>query len=69
MKWVLLPAPEPALVTSFRPLAQDTQFKLESTGMAAACLHGEMSKMERQTVLAKFKAGAYRALVRSQPIT
>lgn len=36
--------------------------------MAAACLHGEMNKMERQTVLAKFKAGAYRALVRTRHV-
>jgi superfamily II DNA/RNA helicase len=43
---------------------QDTQFKLEASGMKAASLHGEMSKMERQQVLAKFRAGGYRAMVR-----
>jgi superfamily II DNA or RNA helicase len=41
---------------------QDTQFKLEASGMKAASLHGEMSKMERQQVLAKFRAGGYSAL-------
>ena len=44
--------------------AQDTQFKLEASGMKVASLHGEMSKMERQQVLAKFRAGGYRAMVR-----
>ncbi len=43
---------------------QDTEFKLEATGMKVASLHGEMSKMERQQVLAKFRAGGYRAMVR-----
>ena len=46
---------------------QDTQFKLEASGMKAASLHGEMSKMERQQVLAKFRAGGYRAMVRVGP--
>ncbi len=32
--------------------------------MKVASLHGEMSKMERQQVLAKFRAGGYRAMVR-----
>ena len=43
--------------------AQDTEFKLEASGMKVASLHGEMSKMERQQVLAKFRAGGYRAMV------
>ena len=46
---------------------QDTQFKLEASGMKVASLHGEMSKMERQQVLAKFRAGGYRAMVRPAP--
>lgn len=32
--------------------------------MKAACLHGELNKLQRQTILAKFRAGDYRALVR-----
>jgi len=35
--------------------------------MKAACLHGELNKLQRQTILAKFRAGDYRALVRRLP--
>lgn len=31
--------------------------------MKVACLHGELSKMQRQTILAQFVAGRFRALV------
>ena len=55
---------EPVLTHSC-PCPQDTEFKLEATGMKVASLHGEMSKMERQQVLAKFRAGGYRAMVGS----
>ena len=37
--------------------------------MKVASLHGEMSKMERQQVLAKFRAGGYRAMVRRPQFT
>jgi superfamily II DNA/RNA helicase len=42
---------------------QDTQFKLEAGGMKVACLHGELSKMQRQQILAQFIDGRFRALV------
>jgi superfamily II DNA/RNA helicase len=42
---------------------QDTQFKLEAGGMRVACLHGELSKMQRQKILAQFIDGRFRALV------
>ena len=42
---------------------QDTQFKLQASGMRVACLHGELGKMERQAIMRQFCAGEFRALV------
>lgn len=46
---------------------QDTQFKLASSGMEVASLHGELGKLERQTILTRFRNGKYRALVYPPP--
>ena len=35
---------------------QDTQFKLEASGMPVACLSGDMGKEQRQRVLHAFRS-------------
>jgi hypothetical protein len=42
---------------------QDTEAKLRAGNMKVATLSGNMSKEQRQTILAKFKKGEFRALV------
>lgn len=42
---------------------QDTEAKLRAGRMKVATLSGIMSKVERQTILSKFKKGEFRALI------
>lgn len=44
---------------------QDTAHKLAASGMSVGCLHGELGKLERQTILTRFRTGKLRALVGS----
>ena len=48
---------------NFQQRLQDAAGKLAARKMKVACLHGELSKQERQNTLAAFKAGKYRALL------
>lgn len=43
--------------------AKDTEFKLAAGGMEVLSLHGDLDKMQRQSVLAAFMKGEVRALV------
>lgn len=54
---------------NFQQRLKDTQAKLSSKGMAVGVLHGELTKLERASVLQGFKRGEYRALVVSDVAT
>ncbi|XP_074279362.1 DEAD-box ATP-dependent RNA helicase 47A [Silene latifolia] len=45
---------------------KDTVHKLEARGMTAAELHGDLNKLQRSTVLKKFKSGDIRVLVTNE---
>ena len=44
-------------------LTQDTEAKLAASNMKVATLSGDLTKEQRQKVLANFRKGAYRALI------
>jgi len=48
---------------NFQGRLQDTEAKLRAGRMKVATLSGIMSKVERQTILSKFKKGEFRALI------
>ncbi len=54
---------------NFQQRLKDAQAKLASKGMAVGVLHGELTKLERASVLQAFKRGEYRALVVSDVAT
>lgn len=54
---------------NFQQRLQDTQAKLSARGMPVGVLHGELTKLERASVLQAFKRGEFRALVVSDVAT
>ncbi|KAL4441461.1 hypothetical protein ABPG77_001965 [Micractinium sp. CCAP 211/92] len=48
---------------NFQQRLKDTEAKLAARNMAVASLHGELTKQQRQTTLAAFRRGDYRALI------
>lgn len=48
---------------NFQQRLKDTAHKLAAGGMSVGCLHGELGKLERQTILNRFRSGKLRALV------
>lgn len=54
---------------NFQQRLADTQAKLSARGMPVGVLHGELTKLERASVLQAFKRGEFRALVVSDVAT
>ncbi|KAL4444214.1 hypothetical protein ABPG75_011951 [Micractinium tetrahymenae] len=48
---------------NFQQRLKDTEAKLAARNMPVASLHGELTKQQRQTTLAAFRRGDYRALI------
>ncbi|PRW51077.1 DEAD-box ATP-dependent RNA helicase mitochondrial [Chlorella sorokiniana] len=48
---------------NFQQRLKDTEAKLAARNMSVASLHGELTKQQRQTTLAAFRRGDYRALI------
>lgn len=48
---------------NFQQRLKDTAHKLSASGMSVGCLHGELGKLERQTILNRFRNGKLRVLV------
>ncbi|KAI7838569.1 hypothetical protein COHA_007641 [Chlorella ohadii] len=48
---------------NFQQRLKDTEAKLAARNMSVASLHGELTKQQRQTTLAAFRRGEYRALI------
>lgn len=44
-------------------VVQDTEAKLKAGNMSVSSLSGDLKKQERQTILAKFQRGDFRALI------
>ncbi|KAK9813006.1 hypothetical protein WJX72_007336 [[Myrmecia] bisecta] len=48
---------------NFQQRLQDTQAKLGASGMKVGALHGDMDKAQRQSTMAAFRRGDFRALI------